>query len=167
MSAVVSQPLPALRAMETADLKAVMAIERASYDSPWTEAIFRDCLRVGYHCCVYDSESGLLGYGIMSVTAGECHLLNICIHAQYRNYKLGTRLIEYLLALARRKNAGIALLEVRVSNDSAYRLYTRLGFNEIGLRKHYYPTQNGREDALILALDLSNTPDFELHQTRP
>lgn len=155
VSAVISQSLSALRAMREADLRAVMAIERASYEFPWTEAIFRDCLRAGYYCRVYDNGPGLLGYGIMSVVTGECHLLNICIHPQYRNHSLGTKLIGHLLAVAHHKDVGVALLEVRVSNDAAYRLYTRLGFNEIGLRKNYYPARRGREDALVLARDLS------------
>lgn len=141
--------------MRVQDLAAVMAIERASYEFPWTEPIFRDCLRAGYDCYVYDSRQGVLGYGIMSLGAGECHLLNICIHADYRDQGLATRLIEQLLARARRKRASLALLEVRVSNEIASRLYARLGFNEIGLRKNYYPARRGREDALVLAKDLT------------
>ncbi len=155
MSAVVLQPLPAVRNMREADLPAVMAIERASYEFPWTEAIFRDCLRVGYACRVYEWHRGILGYGVMSIGAGESHLLNICIHPQYRNHRFGTKLIKHLLAAAQRKRAGVTLLEVRISNEAAHRLYTRLGFNEIGLRKNYYPARRGREDALVLARDLT------------
>lgn len=148
--------------MRVQDLAAVMAIERAAYEFPWTEPIFRDCLRAGYDCYVYDSQRGVLGYGIMSLGAGECHLLNICIHADYRGQGLATRLIEELLARARRMRASLALLEVRVSNEIASRLYTRLGFNEIGLRKSYYPARRGREDALVLAKDLTvSTEDGE------
>lgn len=138
-----------------------MAIERVAYEFPWTEPIFRDCLRAGYYCYVYDGSHGVLGYGIMSLGTGECHLLNICIHPDYRGQGFAARLIEELLAHARRKRASLALLEVRVSNEAAYRLYTRLGFNEIGLRKNYYPARRGREDALVLARDLSIAPGAE------
>lgn len=155
MSAVVSPLAPFVRAMRERDLAAVMAIERAAYEFPWTEAIFRDCLRAGYDCYVYDSQRDVLGYGIMSLGARECHVLNICIHPDYRGQGFGGCLIEELLMRARRKRASLALLEVRVSNDAAYRLYTRLGFNEIGLRKNYYPARRGREDALVLARDLT------------
>lgn len=141
--------------MRMQDLAAVMAIERVAYEFPWTEPIFRDCLRAGYDCYVYDSQQGVLGYGIMSLGAGECHLLNICIHPDHRRQGLASRLIEELLEHARRKRASLALLEVRVSNEIACRLYMRLGFNEIGLRKHYYPARRGREDALVLARDLT------------
>ena len=67
---------------------------------------------------------------------------------------MGNQLVNYLLDLARWKKIRMAFLEVRVSNQAAYKLYTKLGFDEIGVRKNYYPSPAGREDALILALDL-------------
>lgn len=155
MSAVVSTFAPVLRPMREADLPAVLAVEQAAYEFPWTLAIFRDCLRVGYPGHVYEGPAGLIGHGVMSFAAGECHLLNVCIHPDYRRQGLGRGLVEYLLALARRRGAHVALLEVRVSNVAAYRLYMSLGFDEIGLRESYYPARNGREDAIILAKDLS------------
>ncbi len=154
MSAVLSPRRPLIRPMREADLLEVMKIERASYEFPWTEAIFRDCLRAGYDCRVSESNAGLLGYGIMSVGAGECHLLNICIHPDYRLRGFATMLIHGLLEAARRRRAWTVSLEVRVSNDAAYHLYRHLGFSEVGLRKGYYPARVGREDALVLARDV-------------
>jgi ribosomal-protein-alanine N-acetyltransferase len=141
--------------MGEVDLPDVLSIERASYEFPWTEAIFLDCLRVGYHCLVYDGHRSLQGYGIMSMGAGECHLLNICIHPDHRAQGLGSNLINHLLEVARQTFARVALLEVRVSNTIAYELYCRMGFNEIGTRRGYYPARRGREDALLLARELS------------
>jgi ribosomal-protein-alanine N-acetyltransferase len=155
MSAVVSQPLPVLRLMGEVDLPDVLSIERASYEFPWTEAIFLDCLRVGYYCLVYGGHRTVQGYGIMSMGAGECHLLNICIHPDHRAQGLGSNLINHLLEVARQAFARVALLEVRVSNTIAYELYYRMGFNEIGVRRDYYPARRGREDALLLARELS------------
>lgn len=155
MSAVVSVTEPQLRPMQEADLNAVLENERAAYEFPWTRAIFRDCLRVGYVCLVYQGARGLLGHGIMSLAAGECHLLNICIHPDYQRRGLGRALIEYLLKLARHRNAQVALLEVRVSNRAAYNLYLQMGFDEIGMRPSYYPARAGREDAIMLARDLT------------
>lgn len=154
-AAVVSPDRPRLRPMREVDLNAVLEVERAAYEFPWTRSIFRDCLRVGYHCFVYETGVGLAGHGIMSVGADECHLLNICIHPEFQRRGLGRALIRFLLTLARRKGAQVALLEVRVSNTSAYRLYTQMGFDEIGIRKDYYPARYGREDAIILARDLT------------
>jgi ribosomal-protein-alanine N-acetyltransferase len=154
VSAVVSSEIPVLRAMRVEDLAQVVEIERAAYEFPWTSGIFRDCLVFGYDSRVLENAFGVLGYGIMSVAAGECHLLNVCIHPAWQGQGLGRRLVEHLLELARRKNSRLALLEVRRSNRIAYQLYHSLGFNELGVRRGYYPAKNGREDALILARDL-------------
>jgi len=137
------------------DLPAVMKVENAAYEFPWTLPIFRDCLRVGCHCYVYESPQGIVGHGIMSVAVGECHILNICVHPGYQRRGLGEGMVYFLLDLARLKKARMALLEVRASNTAAYRLYTKLGFDEVGLRKNYYPARAGREDAIILAKDLT------------
>jgi len=151
MSAVISENPPVLRHMEEGDLAEVMRIERRIYEFPWTESIFRDCLRAGYFCVAYQGDDGLVGYGVMSIGAGECHLLNISIAAEQQRRGLGRSMVEQLLELARKHRARIAFLEVRRSNTAARRLYLSLGFEEIGRRKDYYPAKVGREQALILA----------------
>ena len=103
MSAVVFEPLPVLRPMRQQDLPAVLEVERAAYDHPWSENIFQDCLRVGYYCVVCDFDGRIVGHGIMSLGVGECHLLNICIHPDYQRRRLGNQLVNYLLDLARWK----------------------------------------------------------------
>ena len=154
MNAVASDALPWLRDMQEADVPAVMAIERVAYDFPWTEGILRDCFRFGHTCKVYESRAGIIGYGIISLAAGECHLLNICITPPQQKRGHGARLVSELLHIARHADARSAFLEVRTSNIAAFRLYDRMGFNEIGVRKDYYPARAGREDALVLALEL-------------
>lgn len=154
MNAVASDVPPWLRDMQNADLPAVMAIERVAYEFPWTEGILRDCFRFGHICKVYESRGGIVGYGIISLGAGECHLLNICIAPTQQQRGHGTHLVAELLHVARQARASSAFLEVRASNIAAYRLYDKMGFNEIGVRKDYYPTRSGREDALVLALEL-------------
>lgn len=155
MSAAANLLQPRLRAMVESDLTRVLEVERISYAFPWTTGIFRDCLRVGYHCYVFEGPSGPIGHGVMSIAASECHLLNICIHPEWQRRGLGRQLVQFLLEIARRKSVKTALLEVRVSNTGAYRLYANLGFNEVGMRRHYYPGYGGREDAIILARELS------------
>lgn len=143
-----------LRAMREADLPRIMCIERAAYTHPWTEGVFRDCLRVGYICRVLEDAQALKSYGLMSVGAGECHMLNICVDPAYQRQGYGRAMVEHLLDIAVRLQIKTALLEVRASNRIAYDLYLKLGFNEIGTRKSYYPALKGREDAIILARDL-------------
>ncbi len=145
----------ALRPMCLSDLANVMRVEWAAYEFPWTEAIFRDCLRVGYPAKVIETEGTLVGHGIMSAAAGECHILNICVHPDYQRRGLGRQMLAHLLDLARGRGAQSAILEVRRSNLAAFSLYDKLGFNQIGVRKDYYPGHGGRrEDALVLAREL-------------
>jgi len=140
-----------VRRMQPADLDRVMAIERAAYEFPWTEGILRDCLRVGYSCWVLEERERILGYVILSVAAGEAHLLNLCIDPACRRQGYGRRLLEHALSVAGRLGAETLYLEVRVSNAAAIALYHAQGFNEIGVRPDYYPARNGREDALVMA----------------
>lgn len=137
--------------MRRADIAAVMAIERRAYTFTWTEGIFNDCLRVGYVCTVALASADIVGYGIMSIGAGECHLLNIGVDPERQRRGIGAALATHLLQTARAEGATMALLEVRASNAAAYALYQKLGFNEIGTRKNYYPAVGGREHALLLA----------------
>ncbi len=142
------------RRMAYADLEQVMAIEEKAYPYPWTAPVFTDCIRVGYECHVWDDHGNIEAYGIMSVAAGECHILNICVGPERQACGLGRRVLEHFLATARRRGAKTAFLEVRPSNTPALQLYCAAGFCEVGLRKDYYPDATGREDALILAREL-------------
>ncbi|MGE5155162.1 MAG: ribosomal protein S18-alanine N-acetyltransferase [Bdellovibrio bacteriovorus] len=151
MNAVALEPGFALRPMRDQDVEAVLVCERAAYEFPWSGEIFSDCLRVGYNCWVVEIGRLVVGHGILSIGAGECHVLNLCVHPRWQGLGLGRRLLRRLLALARTKGADTAFLEVRISNRLARALYASEGFCEIGERKGYYPARNGREDAVVLA----------------
>jgi ribosomal-protein-alanine N-acetyltransferase len=136
--------------MLESDVPEVVRIERASYAFPWTEGIFRDCLRVNYFCRVVEIGPTLAGHGVMSVGAAEAHLLNICVEEAYRCRGIGGRLLKHLLRAAAVAGAAEAFLEARPSNLSAIRLYQSLGFRQIGVRRGYYQAIGGREDAIVL-----------------
>lgn len=155
MSAVVAVDEPFYRPMQEADVRTVLEIERRAYKYHWTEGIFRDCLRVGYGCWVMELNGAIIGYGVLSLVVGEAHLLNICIAPEWQGKGYGSQLLEHFMELARERSASQMLLEVRPSNTPALSLYRKRGFNEVGLRKAYYPSEKGREDALILAIDLT------------
>lgn len=150
MIAVVKDLPPRIRAMHQADVAEVAAIERATYDYPWSAGIFRDCLLAGYTSLVLDRGGEIVGYGILSVAAGEAHLLNICVAPTLRRRGVGTRLLEYLLSHARTSGADRVFLEVRPSNRAALKLYRENGFQIIGVRKAYYKATGGSEDAVVL-----------------
>jgi ribosomal-protein-alanine N-acetyltransferase len=139
-----------IRPMHELDVPVIVAIERAAYQFPWSEGIFRDCLRVGYVCRVVDVGAELAGYGIMSVGAGEAHILNVCIRDEYRCRGLARKILLYLLDRARTAGMYEAFLEVRPSNIAAARLYHALGFEQVGVRRGYYQATVGREDAAVL-----------------
>ncbi|MCF6324325.1 MAG: ribosomal protein S18-alanine N-acetyltransferase [Gammaproteobacteria bacterium] len=139
------------RKMSAQDLADVLAIERKTYEFPWSETIFKDCLRVNYHCYVIESVQQVMGYAVMTVAAGESHILNICVDESLRGSGIGRSMLAHLVDRARSHRAEMMLLEVRASNTVAIDLYLNSDFNEIGRRNAYYPAKNGREDALILA----------------
>ncbi|MCR6702176.1 MAG: ribosomal protein S18-alanine N-acetyltransferase [Dokdonella sp.] len=140
--------------MGDADVEAVAAIERSAYEFPWSAGIFRDCLRAGYDCRVLVEDRTIVGYGILSVGAGEAHVLNVCIAPAHQGRSLGRRLVRCVIDLARWHRAERIFLEVRPSNERAIALYLSLGFNEIGKRPNYYPARRGREDAIVMAIEL-------------
>lgn len=143
-----------IRPMREADLAALMAIERRAYPFPWTEGIFRDCLRAGYACWVLDRQGVLEGYAVLSVAGGEAHLLNLCVDPALHGRGLGRRLLSRIVDIARWHMADRVFLEVRPSNPRAIALYRLAGFNEIGQRPRYYPAEGGREDAIVMAMEL-------------
>jgi len=147
-------PEVTIRAMSEADIHAVVAIELASYRFPWSEGIFRDCLKVGYVCRAVVLYEAVAGYGIVSTGAGEAHILNLCIREDLRRRGIGAHLLEDLLERAAAAHVDYAYLEVRPSNTAAIRLYEAFAFEHIGARRGYYQALGGREDAAVFKLAL-------------
>jgi ribosomal-protein-alanine N-acetyltransferase len=143
-----------VRVLRDADVAEVIDIERASYQFPWTEGIFHDCLRVSYLCRVAVQGQRIVGYAVMSMGAGEAHILNLCVREDARRAGVGRQLIRYLLDQAEGAGMLEAFLEVRPSNAIAMRLYQSLGFEQVGSRRGYYQAVGGREDAAVLRLRL-------------
>jgi ribosomal-protein-alanine N-acetyltransferase len=150
MIAVVKDLPPVIRPMRQSDIGAVTAIESATYDFPWSAGIFRDCLLAGYTNLALDSDGDTVGYAIMSIAAGEAHLLNICVIERLRRQGIGGRLLEHLMQLAREAPVERIYLEVRPSNKSAFRLYDSADFEVLGVRENYYKARGGKEDAVVL-----------------
>lgn len=143
-----------LRAMRESDLDAVLAIEQRAYPFPWTRGIFRDCLHAGYPAQVLEQDGRIIGYAMLSIAADEAHVLNVCAAPDVQRCGHGRRLLQTLLQLARRRRVRQVFLEVRPSNPVAIALYHAEGFNEIGRRPRYYPARHGREDAIVMAMEL-------------
>jgi ribosomal-protein-alanine N-acetyltransferase len=142
--------------MLSTDLKAIVNIEKLAYEFPWTERIFRDCIRFGYQCWIMGEICDYIqGYGIMLLASKEAHIVNICVHPELQGCGLSRQILGHLITIAEMMEAQTAFLEVRISNERAIKLYLSTGFCEIGLRRGYYPATNGnREDGLVLAKEL-------------
>lgn len=142
--------LPLYRRMTARDLDAVMAIEGGVYTHPWTRGNFLDSITAGHHCWVADVRGTVVGYSVAAIAAGDAHLLNLSIAADWQGRGLGAELLRFMMKLARDYAAARVFLEVRPSNTAARALYRRAGFREIGRRRGYYPAQHEREDAIVL-----------------
>ncbi len=142
------------RTMVHDDLPQVSDIERRSYDFPWSHGVFRDCLLAGYSCLVLERARRVAGYAILSIAAGEAHVLNLCVDPDYRSQGYGDRLLDEILNRARQAGVEEVFLEVRPSNVNALSLYRKKGFRQVASRRAYYQAKEGREDAAVLSLVL-------------
>jgi [ribosomal protein S18]-alanine N-acetyltransferase len=152
--------------MTIADVDAVLAIESVSHPHPWTKGNFADSLAAGHWAyCIRPDESDsiqgsyldssiLWAYCILYPAVDELHLLNITVTPKLLGLGIGTRIMQAIEGVAASQNMPRILLEVRPSNHAAVALYNKLGYEQIGLRKGYYPadlTSGAREDALVMA----------------
>lgn len=149
-------PVPAvsIRPMRDDDVEHVLRIEQASYAFPWSESIFRDCVRVGYQCNALEVGPVLAGYSVLSSGAGEAHLLNLCVRDEFRFRGMGRLLLQHMMRQARADGALLIFLETRPSNLAAIRLYHSQGFVQIGVRQGYYQAVGRREDAIVMRRSL-------------
>jgi ribosomal-protein-alanine N-acetyltransferase len=135
-------------------LDSVLEIERESNPYPWTARNFSDCIEKGYYSMVLEDNERLVGFAIMAISSEESHLLNIGVNKDFRGSGFGEQLLKKMIIAAEVMGSKKIILEVRVSNKIAYRLYEKLGFHEIGERKKYYRLPEGREDAYVMSKTL-------------
>ena len=140
-----------IRTMIYDDVAQVADIERRSYEFPWSHGVFRDCLLAGYNCIVIEREGRIAGYSILSIAAGEAHILNLCVDTKYRQLGYGQQLLEEILERAEHDEVSEIFLEVRPSNKKAIALYNKKGFRHVANRPAYYQAREGREDAAVLS----------------
>jgi ribosomal-protein-alanine N-acetyltransferase len=140
--------------MRLQDLALVASVEQDLHEFPWTLGNFKDSLTAGYSAWVFRYGPALLGYAVVMTVLDEAHLLNLSVHRDWQGRGHGRRLLAYLEAMVRRGGANAMFLDVRPSNVAAVALYRSTGYVQVGVRRHYYPAQRGREDALVLRKDL-------------
>lgn len=155
----VQPPMPdLLMPMTPVDLPDVLALERLSQAFPWSLRNFEDALAAGYPAWVVHRADRLAGFCVAMSTPDDIHVLSIAVQPDSRGQGLGGQLLGEVYQHANELGLSKVLLEVRPSNENAIRFYQKQGFTPIGRRKGYYPAGRGeREDALVMALDLSET----------
>ena len=139
------------RSMRFSDVDLVVANETSAYKYPWSKQNFLDCLQSGYQCWVLADKKQIIAHGVISIAICEAHLLTLCVHPKYQRLGFGRKILILLLDRASQMDSSECFLEVRITNKVAISLYESMGFESIGRRKGYYPSELGREDALIMS----------------
>lgn len=149
MNALLS-PQVEMLPMNLHDLDEVLAIEYRVYEFPWGRGNFADSMNSGYSCWVCRVGGELIGYLVLMLAVDDAHLLTIGVAEKRQGMGFGARLLRQAMTAGRQGGATTLLLEVRPSNEKALALYRHFGFQQIGVRRGYYPAAKGREDALVL-----------------
>ncbi|WP_445373923.1 ribosomal protein S18-alanine N-acetyltransferase [Photorhabdus tasmaniensis] len=137
-----------------ADFSSAFLVEKASHAFPWSEKTFFSNQGERYLNYKIVINEQLIGFAVTQLILDEATLFNIAVHPDYQGQGYGKALLEYLITILPGKGINTLWLEVRQSNCSAIRLYEQSGFNQVTVRKNYYPTVTGKEDAIIMALPL-------------
>ena len=141
------------RLLTTADIPVVMQLERSAHSHPWRQSSFENCVNGRQKCWMAEHRGDLVGYVVVTHGGGDAELLNISVAPKFQRKGIGSCLLQYAVNYVK-PHADMLFLEVRVSNRKAIELYAKEGFFEVGVRKNYYPTVNGNEDALLMACQL-------------
>ncbi len=138
------------RKADLSDLDEVYSNECSSYPTPWTRKMLRDCLIGEYSFFVLLDEKVIIGHIVFQEVMDEIQLHNLCVSPNFQKRGLGHQCLDFLFEFAKAKQLMQLILEVRVSNSIAINLYAARGFRHIGIRKDYYQSQLGKEDALVM-----------------
>ncbi|NDL61374.1 ribosomal protein S18-alanine N-acetyltransferase [Acerihabitans arboris] len=140
--------------LTVADLTAAWHIEQASHAFPWTPKTLASNQGERYLNLKLTVDDTLAAFAITQTVVDEATLFNIAVHPDFQRRGLGRSLLERLITELEQRGILTLWLEVRRSNLPAIALYQSLGFNDVSVRRDYYPAAVGREDAIIMALPL-------------
>lgn len=147
----------AFRAMTPTDLEAVADLTHRADPFGWTLRNFSDAHASGNTLTVLTVDGVTSGIAAVMHVLDESELLEIAVQPAMQGRGYGKALLAQAIALARRNGAVRMFLEVRESNARARKMYTSFGFEETGRRKNYYPTEDGREDAILMTAQFSRS----------
>ena len=142
------------REISLGDLDGIVQIERAVNPSPWGEEALRDTIASSGHHLMSLREGRAVGFLLSSFVLDEAQLLLIGVSPDWQGVGVGGQLLKELINRSQNQGQKLIYLEVRNGNERAIRLYRSLGFRDIGVRRDYYPGLVGREDAIVMSLQL-------------
>lgn len=136
------------------DLERAFAIEQRSHAFPWSEKTFASNQGERYLNYRLDVGTDMAAFAITQIVLDEATLFNLAVDPAYQRRGLGRELLQHLIGELEKRGVLTLWLEVRASNQAAIALYQQLDFNEVSVRRNYYPTAEGKEDAIIMALTI-------------
>ena len=142
------------REISLGDLDGIVQIERAVNPFPWGEEVLRDTIASSGHHLMSLREGRAVGFLLSSFVLDEAQLLLIGVSPDWQGVGVGGQLLKELINRSQDQGQKLIYLEVRSGNERAIRLYRSLGFIDIGVRRDYYPGLVGREDAIVMSLEL-------------
>lgn len=153
-----THPVFLFRDFRLTDIPELMTIAKNSMPFPWRESVFKECANPGYHGFVLQhslpQKNKIIGFAIARKQIDDCELMNICVDRTFQNKGFGKQLLNKIIDWAKSESLKHIFLEVRRSNQQAIRFYEQMGFTKMGERKNYYPSEQGREDALTYKTSL-------------
>ena len=142
------------REISLGDLDGIVQIERAVNPFPWGEEALRDTIASSGHHLMSLREGRAVGFLLSNFVLDEAQLLLIGVSPDWQGVGVGGQLLKELINRSQDQDQKLIYLEVRSGNERAIRLYRSLGFIDIGVRRDYYPGLVGREDAIVMSLQL-------------
>lgn len=147
-------PSAVIRTMQPSDIEAILAVEQLANPHPWSAGQFLS--ELDNRCSVIDLyciDAVVAAFLCSWLVVDELQIQNVATHPEFRRKGLAATLIRNRIEIAKRSGATISLLEVRVGNTGAIRLYEQLGYLRSGQRSGYY--SNG-EDAVLMECRLTD-----------
>ena len=144
--------MPTIREFLKDDVPAVTRLLATCAHSTWNKEVVQQCLLPQYRSWVIVMQHAIVGFAAILWQENTCELIQIVIASAFRQRGLATRLLHHILKQMKQCQIEKMFLEVRASNRAARACYLQFGFKEDGVRRHYYPAQHGREDAILMSL---------------
>lgn len=144
-----------IKPVETPDFERLFEIEQKAHLVPWSKGTLLNNQGEKYLNLKLMEKNQIVAFAISQIVLDEATLFNIAVAPEFQDKGFGKRLLSALILQLQQRNVATLWLEVRESNLTAQKLYNSLGFNEVTIRKNYYPTLNGgKENAVVMALYL-------------